>query len=478
MLALAALLCLAAFAPASALAGSISGIVTDAVTHEPIADVEVCAWPFIEEAESSGCTRTAADGSYAIGGLEAGKYRVEFWAGSLYEFEFYDDTPKWSEAALVAVGGGETSGIDAELQPRPAIKGTVLAEGTGLRIEGVEVCAWPFPEDEENLGECDWTAADGSYAMGVEPGSYKIEFWPGFPSPNFAFQVYDHTVQWANADLVSVAEGEWKTGIDADLPIGGTISGNVLDIVSGAGVEEARVCSIEAASGLLVTCTWTNELGNYTLRHFPPGNYKMVFSPDLREWFPNSFPEDDGYPTQFWNNQTTLTAANVIPMPLGGSAPGINAQYGLPAPVVTPPVTSPPVKPKPRKKKCPRGKKRKKINGKVRCVKVRKHRKHRRSRHRVSFSGRHEGQRLLKAGYWRHCGDQNGLGAGWYNVRAHNINCGKARRVARTYTWTSNDEPLGFSCQKFDVGSELNRVACMRVRGGRLVQKVRFQYGS
>jgi hypothetical protein len=395
--ALAALLCLAAFAPASALAGSISGTVTDAVTHEPVEGVEVCAWPFVEEAESSGCERTAADGSYLIGGLEAGKYRVEFWAEDLYEFEFYDDTPKWSEAALVAVGGGETSGIDAELQPRPAIKGTVLAEGTGLPIEAVEVCAWPFPEEgEENWVECEWTASDGSYAIGVAPGTYKVEFWPGFPSPNFAFQFYDHTVQWNDAALVSVAEGEWEEGIDADLPPGGTISGNVFDVARAAGVEEIRVCSIDAPTGLLFTCTWTQENGDYVMRHFPPGNYKMVFSPDLREWFPDSFYEDDGYPTQFWDNQATLAAASTIPLPLSGSAVGIDARYGLPAPVVTPPVASPPVKPKPRKKKCPRGKKRKKIKGKVRCVKVRKHRKHRQHRHQASFSAQPEAQRFFR----------------------------------------------------------------------------------
>ncbi|MDQ3725694.1 MAG: carboxypeptidase-like regulatory domain-containing protein, partial [Actinomycetota bacterium] len=375
------------------------------VTHEPVEGVEVCAWPFVEEAESSGCESTAADGSYAIGGLEAGKYRVEFWSeDGFYEFEFYDDTPKWSEAALVAVGGGETSGIDAELQPRPAIKGTVLAEGTGLPIEEVQVCAWPVPEDEESWGECDWTASDGSYAIGgIEPGDYKVEFWPGFPSPNFAYQFYDHTVQWANAALVSVAAGEWKTGIDADLSVGGMISGNVFDAALGAGLEEVRVCSIEAPTGLLATCTWTQPNGDYTLRHFPPGNYKMVFSPELREWFPGGYPEDDGYPTQFWNNQTTLAAANVIPMPPGGSALGINALYNPPAsPVVTPPIGKKPVNPKPRKKKCPRGKKRKKVKGKVRCVKVRKHRKHRKhGKHRHSrpagFSAQPEAQRFFRA---------------------------------------------------------------------------------
>lgn len=82
------------------------------------------------------------------------------------------------------------------------------------------------------------------------------------------------------------------------------------------------------------------------------------------------------------------------------------------------------------------------------------------------------------AGYWRHCGDQKEMGAGWFNVRAHNIGCGKARGVAHAYVWRGVDRPGGFSCRRTDLGIELSRVACLRILNGRLVQKVRFKFGA
>ena len=81
------------------------------------------------------------------------------------------------------------------------------------------------------------------------------------------------------------------------------------------------------------------------------------------------------------------------------------------------------------------------------------------------------------ADYWRKCGDQPQLGAGWYNVRAHNIGCRKARAVAKAYGFAANTTPFGFSCQDRLVGYETAKAACRRNRDG-LIQKVRFEYGA
>ncbi len=85
------------------------------------------------------------------------------------------------------------------------------------------------------------------------------------------------------------------------------------------------------------------------------------------------------------------------------------------------------------------------------------------------------------ANYWRKCGSQPGGGAGWYRVKAHNLYCGKARAVAKRYTYglayNPAPEPLGFSCQRRRVGYESSRVACRR-DSGRHIQKVRFTFGA
>jgi len=86
------------------------------------------------------------------------------------------------------------------------------------------------------------------------------------------------------------------------------------------------------------------------------------------------------------------------------------------------------------------------------------------------------------AGYWRHCGSQHHLGAGWYHVRAHRAHCGKARAVARRFTHKSfggeeDAKPFGFSCSEDPAGVELVHVICRRSRHG-VVQRVSFSFGA
>jgi hypothetical protein len=92
------------------------------------------------------------------------------------------------------------------------------------------------------------------------------------------------------------------------------------------------------------------------------------------------------------------------------------------------------------------------------------------------------GPASASAGYWRHCGSQNHVGAGWYHVKAHNVHCHKARAAARRFTHGSffdgtEPSPLGFSCQARQIGIELAHAACRRQQGDR-VQQVRWIFGA
>ena len=367
----AALLCLAAIAPASALAGSISGAVTEAGTATPVEGVEVCAWmeEEVEEEWDYGCGYSESDGTYAIPSLDPGTYFVEFWAGEQgYRTEYVES---------ILVGSGDTV-VDAELSLRARLTGTVLATEDGLPVGEVEVCA--FDVEWNEYANCDWTGPDGSYLLPLYEGEFKVEFWPGPSGRNLALQFYDHEDRWNDADVISLAEEELVSGVDADLTPGATLSGHVSD-ASGRALEEIRVCSVYAPIDQLWICSWTNESGDYRMRFHSAGDYKVVFSPDMTEFFPEAEPEDDGFPTEFWNNQTTLAAANQISLSTGQAVGGIDATLGTlpaPPPVLTPPAAKPPVAASPRKRKCRRGFRKKRIKGKVRCVKVhRKHRKHR-----------------------------------------------------------------------------------------------------
>jgi hypothetical protein len=395
LLALVAVLCAAAFAPAVASAaptGSISGTVTDAGTAEPIEGLEVCLWPFQGE-EPLDCIFTDSAGEYEFSELEAGEYEVEFWGKPLgYIEQFWDGKDHWWESDPIVVGSEPVTGIDAAMVLGGTIEGTVTEASGGAPVEEVEVCAWDFVN--ERYAACAYTEFDGGYALQALPsGEYQIEFWPW--EGNLLGQLYDHKYDWSEADVVSVEAGEVVPGIDAELDAGGTISGTVYSAATGTPLKWIYVCSVEAATGELWSCTDTDGEGNYVLDRLFPNSYKVVFSLDFNEFFEEEEfeEEDDGFATQFWNNQTTLAAANPISLSLGQAAAGVDAHLTSSTSVVQPPTSggttiiiinnTPPavIRSAGPHKRCRKGFVRKKVKGKVRCVKRRKHRHH---RHRVA----------------------------------------------------------------------------------------------
>lgn len=79
--------------------------------------------------------------------------------------------------------------------------------------------------------------------------------------------------------------------------------------------------------------------------------------------------------------------------------------------------------------------------------------------------------------FYKRCGSQRRLGAGWYHVRAHNLNCREARHVARRF-WRSGDKHFeGWSCHTYRVGEELRKARCHRQAPHRF-QRVRFEFGA
>jgi hypothetical protein len=379
---LAALCVFAVVAPSSALAatGSISGTVTDASSHLGIEQVEVCAWSLPEE-NDWGCTAPAADGSYAIEGLEPGEYEVEFWpwgSSNAYLPQYYDGKSHWSEADPVPVGSGASvPGIDAEMVEGGKIEGTVTEAVGGAPVEEVLVCAYEVNFAAER---CGWTGFDGGYAIsGLPTGEYKVEFWTFETGLNLASEMYDHKYSWEEADIVLVTAGSSATEIDAALAPGAEINGEVRAASSGVPLAQIRVCSFWAASDFKWSCTWTNSSGHYRFFRLPPKAYKVGFSLE-HGLYEEGEPENDGYFDQYWNQKTSLATADLLNLGTGASVLGIDAHLLSPggSPVVVPPSASPVAKPPvKRSKRCKHGFRKKKVHGKKRCVPIRKHRKHR-----------------------------------------------------------------------------------------------------
>jgi Carboxypeptidase regulatory-like domain len=203
--------------------GSITGTVTN-TSNVGLGGVWVAAY----RSDGSGGwdqvnqTPTAASGSYNLGGLPTGSYRIEFEDDSgAYVTQYYNNKPTKDLGNDVAVtAGATTADINATLVTLAAagsITGTVT-NTSNVGLGGIWVAAY------RSNGSGGWdqvnqtpTAASGSYNLGGLPtGSYRIEFEPQPPSA-YLIQYYDGQSTIESADPVAVTVGQTTPNIDAVL---------------------------------------------------------------------------------------------------------------------------------------------------------------------------------------------------------------------------------------------------------------------
>ena len=273
----------AAAAPGQDAPGSLSGTVTNA-SGQPLLGICVSA----SGSTDWGSTTTDALGAYRVTGLDPGTYRVFFSDCNQvrqYVHEWYDDAPDWWSADLVAVGDGtDTAGIDAELTLGGSISGTVT-DPAGEPIAGI--CA---SASGDTYGSGEETDLTGAYSItGLPQGSYRVHFSDCNDTPVFVSEWYDDKTSYSDADRVAVIDGASSVGVDAELSVGGSLSGTVTDD-AGQPLDDACVTAYNDDDDSSETAS-TDASGTYSVAPLAPGRYLVRFSdchyPEvyLREWY-------------------------------------------------------------------------------------------------------------------------------------------------------------------------------------------------
>ena len=271
-------------------------------------------WEWVNERQ------TVADGTYDVGSLPTGNYRIEFYAspGGGYVTQFYNNKPTIDLGDDVAVTAGETtSGINATLAPGGNISGKVTKAG-GAGIDGISVSAMRpdgsgWWQDVSNTQ----TNADGSYDLGGLPtGSYRIDFYD--PSGAYVEQYYNNKPTPDAGDDVAVTAGATTSGINARLAPGGNVTGTVKNAsaagIGGIGVDAFRYNASLEWPWEGVGYTQTNADGTYDLGGLPAGNCRIQFSDDAGAYAP-----------QYYNNKPTIDLGDDVAVTVGATTSGINA---------------------------------------------------------------------------------------------------------------------------------------------------------
>ena len=301
---------LAAGVPNGGPSAIVSGRVTDE-TGVPLAGA--CVYGYSPTTGVSGSLTTDSDGKYAFTGVPNGSYLVRFSGCNAGAFatEWFDNAPTEAEASPVVVSGGVgRTDIDASLAPGATIKGRVVADATGDPLEGA--CVSANTSDYQGYGYAR-TDANGNYALNgnLVPGDYTVVFAP-CDAGNYQAEAYDDRSLYSqNFDLVTLAEGQQRGGIDASLAPGGSITGRVTD-ENGSPLE--GVCVNSDSHG-----TQTDADGNYTLTQLASGPTSMYF-------YPCAQPD---YAAEFYDDELLYSQADRIEITAGSEVAGIDAQLAL-----------------------------------------------------------------------------------------------------------------------------------------------------
>jgi Carboxypeptidase regulatory-like domain len=295
---------------------------------------------------------TAADGSYSIPQLPAGRYYLAFRNcdnGGSFADDYYDGSPAGTESSAgarpVTLATAQLATADVQLQPGATITGSVTTT-SGTRLSGVCVSVvapaatargFQFPDsvagDLYSLGSFASTAATrtGSYRLGnLTPGTYLAQF--DTPAQrffscgnrgNYAWQWFRGKAAFGQAQEISAGPGT-TSGIGAVLAPGGTIAGR---ITNRSGRPVRGICVlVSGADGLTedspvqLPAPVSGKSGTYQVTDLPAGRYAVTFSPGC----------DDisGYSPAAYRNGRTIrvrfgkvsAAANVVLAPAGSGS--------------------------------------------------------------------------------------------------------------------------------------------------------------
>ena len=298
---------------------------------------------------SYGSAMLAQDGTYSVSGLAAGDYRVQFSSNTYYPPsgspirpnlipEYYDDATSYDAAKPVAVTkGGTTSGIDATLAQGATISGKVTLPKNVPAGWVTSVSVNASPAVGNGPGAYGYVEKDGTYVLtGVVAGTYKISFTPSSTwwnpdtqqsePTNLVPEYYDDALDWSSAKTVTVSAGDVKTGIDAALAKGATITGKIT-LPAGAPAEWLEGVSVSASQEGMGGRGYARDIaadGTYTLSGLSGGTYRVQFNVGVytdangKNVTPNLLSE-------YWNSTRDYNTATKITVAAGSTTSKIDA---------------------------------------------------------------------------------------------------------------------------------------------------------
>jgi protocatechuate 3,4-dioxygenase beta subunit len=208
--------------------GSVSGVVTDALTHMPVKKAMVTIYANGNFSKPVGPQSATTDGSgaFTFTNLQAGRYRLMFQQPNYPQARF------GGAAKTVEIKAGESAGpVNEELIPGSAVSGHIVDED-GDPLPNCYVQIHPPKNLDQGVPMMGSSGSnqEGEYRLfGIAPGKYILSAQCGTPvfqarpfsagpdpAPSKAYQTqyYPLTSEAKSAQTVELTAGNEKSGID------------------------------------------------------------------------------------------------------------------------------------------------------------------------------------------------------------------------------------------------------------------------
>lgn len=255
--------------------GTISGTMTDAVTHEPIPNSYISVTN--SEYNDSTFIGTDPNGNYTLSLFEGEYYLFAYEPGYLMQyynnvFNLFNATP-----VKVAENSLNVTGIDFEMmQPEPgsnSISGSVFSD---LENYGIGVYIYAIPLDGGNWIETK-SGMNGFFSIpNLKNGEYILLFY----KEGFLSEYYQNTVEWEKAAVINLTGGQRVDNISMVLyPLdqyGGEVKGKV-STGSAAPISGTLISAVNS-SGETVSAGISTYNGTYMIPYLQNGSYKITAS--------------------------------------------------------------------------------------------------------------------------------------------------------------------------------------------------------
>lgn len=195
----------------------------------------------------------------------------------------------------------------------------VVTDQAGKPLENIRVSVltlpsqgWPFIDE---VGTA-ITDVNGTYRVAIMGfGTYRVRFEDTRSPQQYATEYYNDKPHIDVGTDVVVSFNTTTTNINAQLAIGGKITGKVTDPANQP-LANVFIREYRNVAGVWrsVQSTQSTADGTYTLGGLPADTYRLIF-----------FGEGN-HATEYYNNKETLALATGIPVAVGATVPNINVQ--------------------------------------------------------------------------------------------------------------------------------------------------------